>query len=272
MMTPIPIPTPPMMCSFWLNISSMAVGQLWNTNTNVYWSSLMMMMMSRPCESGLETPSGCRGYLGDEDLQPLLLGANVFGGIDDRPRGAATVQLTGRERERELETSTPQRVSKRANTRVRRRSYSKVDESQRLLQRLLTRLFVVGVSLFVKLSHVLHHLETQQTLTPTPTPTPRRGNKRVCEPWSFTRSLLESPQIPAATSTAKMRSRKKKNWTKPQKKKSQVKTKQKSLYFEFNGKNTQSLTNPSMHGDSLMAPQHPRKPTTIIKAPAAIRM
>lgn len=32
------------------------------------------------------------------------------------------------------------------------------------------------------------------------------------------------------------------------------------------------LTNPSMHGDSLMAPQQPRKPTTIIRAPAAIRI
>lgn len=32
------------------------------------------------------------------------------------------------------------------------------------------------------------------------------------------------------------------------------------------------LTNPSMHGDSLMAPQQPRKPTTIMRAPAAIRM
>lgn len=27
-----------------------------------------------------------------------------------------------------------------------------------------------------------------------------------------------------------------------------------------------------MHGDSLMAPQQPKKPTTIIRAPAAIRM
>lgn len=33
-----------------------------------------------------------------------------------------------------------------------------------------------------------------------------------------------------------------------------------------------SLTSPNMQGDSLMAPQHPRKPTTIIRAPAAIRM
>ena len=33
-----------------------------------------------------------------------------------------------------------------------------------------------------------------------------------------------------------------------------------------------TLTSPSMHGDSLMAPQQPRKPTIIIRAPAAIRM
>lgn len=33
-----------------------------------------------------------------------------------------------------------------------------------------------------------------------------------------------------------------------------------------------ALTNPSMHGDSFMAPQQPRKPTTIMRAPAAIRM
>lgn len=32
------------------------------------------------------------------------------------------------------------------------------------------------------------------------------------------------------------------------------------------------LTSPSMHGDSFMAPQQPRKPTTIMRAPAAIRM
>lgn len=37
-------------------------------------------------------------------------------------------------------------------------------------------------------------------------------------------------------------------------------------------KKVQVLTNPSMHDDSLIAPQHPRKPTTIIRAPAAIRM
>ena len=35
---------------------------------------------------------------------------------------------------------------------------------------------------------------------------------------------------------------------------------------------TKLLTNPSMHGDSLRAPQQPRKPTTIIRAPAAMRM
>jgi len=32
------------------------------------------------------------------------------------------------------------------------------------------------------------------------------------------------------------------------------------------------ITNPSMQGDSWMAPQHPKKPTTIISAPAAMRM
>ena len=31
MMTPMPMPTPPMMCSLPLNTSSMAVGQLWET-------------------------------------------------------------------------------------------------------------------------------------------------------------------------------------------------------------------------------------------------
>lgn len=40
----------------------------------------------------------------------------------------------------------------------------------------------------------------------------------------------------------------------------------------FSAERKGGLTNPSMHGDSLMAPQHPRKPTTIIRAPAAIRM
>lgn len=40
----------------------------------------------------------------------------------------------------------------------------------------------------------------------------------------------------------------------------------------WNHFNLEALTNPSMHGDSLMAPQQPRKPTTIIRAPAAIRM
>lgn len=33
-----------------------------------------------------------------------------------------------------------------------------------------------------------------------------------------------------------------------------------------------ALTNPSIHCDSLMAPQHPRKPTTIIRAPATMRI
>jgi len=37
-------------------------------------------------------------------------------------------------------------------------------------------------------------------------------------------------------------------------------------------KNKEGLTSPSMHGDSLMAPQHPKNPTTIMRAPAAIRM
>lgn len=32
-------------------------------------------------------------YRGDEDLQALLFGADVSGGVDHRPRGAAAVQL-----------------------------------------------------------------------------------------------------------------------------------------------------------------------------------
>lgn len=40
-------------------------------------------------------------YRGDEDLQPLLLGADVLGGVDHRPRRAAAVELGE-------ETRTPQ--------------------------------------------------------------------------------------------------------------------------------------------------------------------
>ena len=41
--------------------------------------------------------------------------------------------------------------------------------------------------------------------------------------------------------------------------------------MSFHNKQFGGLTNPSMHGDSRMAPQHPRKPTTIMRAPATMR-
>lgn len=36
-----------------------------------------------------------RSYRGDQGLQTLLLGADIFGGINHRPCGAAAVQLRG---------------------------------------------------------------------------------------------------------------------------------------------------------------------------------
>lgn len=44
-------------------------------------------------------------------------------------------------------------------------SHSKVDEAEGLLQRWLFGVLVVGVSLFIKLCDVLHHLKTQTKLT-----------------------------------------------------------------------------------------------------------
>lgn len=103
MMTPIPMPTPPMMCSLVLNISSIAAGQLWQSRWRetgmcqqleflfhnemiqqdvLMWLYVLYMWVRNPV---------C--YRGDEDLQSLLLGADVFGGIDHGSRGAAAVQL-----------------------------------------------------------------------------------------------------------------------------------------------------------------------------------
>lgn len=36
-----------------------------------------------------------RSYRGDQGLQTLLLGADIFGGINHRPCGAAAVELRG---------------------------------------------------------------------------------------------------------------------------------------------------------------------------------
>lgn len=79
-------------------------------------------------QSGVEhLVDGSRTARGDEGLQSLLLGADIFGGINHRPCGTAAVQ-------------------------------SKVDEAQRLLQRFLFGVFVVVVGLLIKLCDVLHHL------------------------------------------------------------------------------------------------------------------
>lgn len=46
-------------------------------------------------------------------------------------------------------------------------SHSKVNKAKRLLQSFLFGLSVVGVGLFVELSHILHHLESQGEHQPT---------------------------------------------------------------------------------------------------------
>lgn len=46
------------------------------------------MVSEKPCVC----VSVCR-YRGDEDLQSILLGADIFSGIDHRPCGPAAVQL-----------------------------------------------------------------------------------------------------------------------------------------------------------------------------------
>lgn len=86
-------------------------------------------------------------------------------------------------------------------------AHPEVDPAQRLLQGILLGALVVGVGLLVELRQVLHHLH-------------RHPDEREAVGYSdvngaggnHTRSLLESPQIPAATSTVKMMRRKTKNW------------------------------------------------------------
>lgn len=156
-----------------------------------------------PTKSGKKcSAGGC--YRGDEGLQSFLLGADIFGSIDHHPGGAAAVQL---QREHEMFESFIHLLLFICY--ITWCSHSKVDEAERLLQRLLSRVLVVGVSLLIELGDVLDHLKTeeQKAVTGRLYRHTKQNNVFV----SSTRSLLDRPQIPAATSTAKMRSRKRKN-------------------------------------------------------------
>lgn len=53
-------------------------------------------MKSEATQRRITVASVSHSYRGDQGLQTLLLGADIFGGINHRPCGAAAVQLRGR--------------------------------------------------------------------------------------------------------------------------------------------------------------------------------
>jgi len=160
-----------------------------------------------------------------------------------------------------------------------------VDEPKSLFQRLLLGVFIVGVGLLVELSHILHHLKQREREQI------HRTEKRSNE--TETRVCARIPQMVRVCASAypvfvrqtpdpgghldgedeeeEEEELQKQNgvelvpaWWGPQRPCECVCERQSSEGVIF--------TSPSMHGDSLMAPQQPRNPTTIISAPAAIRM
>lgn len=96
MMTPMPIPTPPMMCSLLLNTSSIAAGQLWHHKGGENLETGQRLGGGGQQQQQQQQKAGCvrpARYRGDEDLQPLLFRADVFGRVNHRPCWAAAVQL-----------------------------------------------------------------------------------------------------------------------------------------------------------------------------------
>lgn len=169
-------------------------------------------------------------------------------------------------------------------------SHSKMDEAEGLLQCFLFGVFVVVVSLFIKLCDVLHHLKTQgKTLIQTDYPQ-QNECMCVCVCCVVYPVLVGEAPDPSSHFHSEDDEQEEEELNK---KASFLRvlfcssfgnmiTLIKDITFlvpltvfvfsHFIHKKKGGLTSPSMHGDSLMAPQHPRKPTTIIRAPAAIRM